>query len=142
MPTVPTNTKCNQLGCKEERSKYNSFCPIHGGVHINTEERKAFQSMYQTKQWKRKRQIELSRNTLCASCLYKGIITQASHIDHVFPWTKIGKEAFYNNLFQTLCPECHSYKTGQEQKGSFLWWHENKEESLNLHQYREKCTKI
>jgi 5-methylcytosine-specific restriction protein A len=130
MPTVPSNTKCSHLNCKEQRTKYNSYCAEHGGVKIDTEDRKQFNSMYQSPQWRAKRKIELSRNTLCASCLHKGRVTQAVHVDHVFAWNKLGKDAFYNNLFQSLCPECHSYKTGQEQKGIYMWWHDGKEEAL------------
>jgi 5-methylcytosine-specific restriction protein A len=131
MPTIPTNTKCSHLNCKEQRTKHNSFCAEHGGIRVNTEERKQFNGMYQTAQWRTKRKIELSRNSLCASCLYKGKVTQAIHIDHVFAWSNLGKDAFYNNLFQSLCPECHSYKTGQEQKGIYIWWHDGKEEKLS-----------
>jgi 5-methylcytosine-specific restriction protein A len=120
MPTMPSNTKCSHLGCKEQRGKYNSFCSEHGGTKKITESRKQFDSMYQTAQWRAKRKIELSRNSLCASCLTKGRATQAQHIDHVFPWSVIGEHAFHRNLFQSLCAECHSYKTGQEQKGIIL----------------------
>jgi hypothetical protein len=59
------------------------------------------------------------------------MVTQAVHVDHVFAWNQLGKDAFYNNLFQSLCPECHSYKTGQEQKGIYIWWHDGKEEMLS-----------
>lgn len=120
MPTYPIATKCSSLGCKELRTKYNSFCSEHGGTRVLTEDKKQHDSMYKTSQWRTKRQVELSRNPLCAKCLCSGRVTQASHIDHVFPWSVIGVQAFYNNLFQSLCPECHSYKTGQEQRGIIL----------------------
>jgi hypothetical protein len=28
----------------------------------------------------------------------------------VFRWTHIGRGAFYNNIFQSLCPQHHSHK--------------------------------
>ena len=43
----------------------------------------------------------------------------AKHVDHVFPWRQIGKQAFLRNIFQSLCHECHSYKSGQEKRGVF-----------------------
>ena len=51
--------------------------------------------MYQTKHWKQLRASQLSRQPLCQSCLSRGIVNSAKHIDHVFPWSWIGKDAFY-----------------------------------------------
>lgn len=123
MPILPSNTKCAQLGCKHTRSKMNSFCLRHGGMDtIDTEERKAFKSMYQQPMWKQLRNTQLSKQPLCQCCLNKGRVTAALHVDHVFPWNKIGKAYFYNNLFQSLCHECHSAKTALEQKGVFRYY--------------------
>ena len=124
MPSVPIYTKCAFLGCKNTKSKFNSFCIEHGGrdvyKEIRTKERDAFNAMYQTKHWKQTRASQLSRQPLCQSCLSRGIVTSAKHIDHVFPWSWIGKDAFYRNLFQSLCHECHSHKTSMEQDGVFI----------------------
>ena len=84
-----------------------------------TEKRKEFNSKYQTAQWRKLRQIQLSKHPLCASCLTDGKITQAEHIDHLFPWSAIGEEAFYRNVFQSLCQSCHSIKTTLEQRGVY-----------------------
>jgi 5-methylcytosine-specific restriction endonuclease McrA len=135
VPTLPTYTKCSHLGCKEQRGKYNSFCSEHGGLKKITESRKHSDSMYQTAQWRAKRKIELSRNSLCASCLTNGRATQAQHVDHVFPWSVIGEQAFYRNLFQCLCAECHSYKTGQEQKGVILYFKNDGVVTYKLNDY-------
>jgi len=78
--------------------------------------------MYQTKHWKQLRASQLSRQPLCQSCLSRGIVNSAKHIDHVFPWSWIGKDAFYRNLFQSLCHECHSHKTSMEQDGVFIYY--------------------
>ena len=124
MPSVPIYTKCAFLGCKNTKSKFNSFCIEHGGrdvyKEIRTKERDAFNAMYQTKHWKQTRASQLSRQPLCQSCLSRGIVTSAKHIDHVFPWSWIGKDAFCRNLFQSLCHECHSHKTSMEQDGVFI----------------------
>ena len=120
MPTIPNNTKCAQLGCKNTRSKINSYCLEHGGLNdIDTQERKEFKSMYQTAQWRSLRTRQLSIQPLCQCCLTKGKVTQAKHIDHLFAWNKIGKQAFHENIFQSLCENCHSLKTGLEQKGVY-----------------------
>ena len=120
MPTLPYTTKCSHLGCKNVRSKLNSYCLEHGGLDsIQTEQRKEFMSMYQTTKWKQTRQLQLSKQPLCQCCLLSGKVSSAEHIDHLFPWAKIGKEAFYSNIFQSLCPNCHSNKTALEQKGIY-----------------------
>lgn len=85
----------------------------------NTDKRKEFNSKYQTAQWRKLRQIQLSKHPLCASCLTDGKIVQAEHIDHLFPWSAIGEEAFYHNVFQSLCQPCHSIKTTLEQRGIY-----------------------
>lgn len=126
MPTIPKFTKCLHLGCKEERSKFNAYCMGHGGRdtfdhkrHNNTADRKAFNTKYNTAQWRKLRQIQLSKHPLCASCLSEGKIVQAEHIDHLFPWSSIGEKAFYINVFQSLCASCHSIKTTLEQRGVY-----------------------
>jgi hypothetical protein len=68
----------------------------------------------------------------------RGKIEAAKHVDHVFPWRQIGQHAFLNNLFQSLCPECHSYKTGQEKQGVFLYYTPKGIEQLTERDYRAK----
>lgn len=126
MPTIPTYTKCSVLGCKNQRSRLNSFCMEHGGKERYEYNRKEAdpeyiqkQKKYNSPQWQRLRQIQLSTHPLCASCLSNGIVTPANHIDHVFPWVQIGEVAFYRNIFQSLCQSCHSSKTSLEQRGIF-----------------------
>ena len=63
------------------------------------------------------RQAQLSRFPLCAGCQDRGQIRAASVADHVWPWRRIGPEAFQVNRLQSLCPDCHSVKTGLESRG-------------------------
>ena len=123
MPTIPKYTKCLTLGCREERSKFNAYCMGHGGRDTfdykrwnSSEKRKLSNDKYQTTQWRKLRQIQLSKHPLCAGCLADGKITQAIHIDHLFPWSQLGDDAFYINIFQSLCHSCHSIKTSLEQR--------------------------
>ena len=119
MPSIPKSNKCAHLGCREERSRYNSYCLAHGGKNTLTitKQRAENNAMYQTPYWKAQRKRQLSIHPLCASCMTKGIITQAHHVDHVFPWTAIGEQAFHTNIFQSLCASCHNDKTYWEQQG-------------------------
>lgn len=126
MPTVPRNEKCSTLGCNNPRSRFSSLCVEHGGRDqqktYTSQERRDFNAMYQTRQWATLRAIELSRSPMCASCLSQGIVAPATEVDHVFPWKQIGKEAFYRNIFQCLCHDCHSSKTQNERRGIFSHW--------------------
>ena len=139
MPTLPSNTKCRELGCTNPRSRLSTFCLDHGGRDTytapKTAERDAFNSMYQTNQWRKLRQSQLSKQPLCQACLRKGRVIQAQHIDHVFPWKSLGKEAFYRNIFQSLCAECHSAKTQLEAKGIIRYYTAHTEIDYQLKDY-------
>lgn len=118
MPYSPLNKKCSMLGCNNEKLHKSSYCELHSTKqkYVASKQRQDNNSMYQTQQWVKFRQIQLSKNPLCAGCLSSGVVTQAEHVDHVFAWTHIGKQAFYFNLFQSLCQSCHSSKTYLEKK--------------------------
>lgn len=126
MPTVPSATKCGTLGCKNTKAKFSSLCTEHGGRdtydhkrYNNTDRRRQAADKYNTTQWRTLRQIQLSTHPICAGCKVDGIITSASHVDHIFPWQQVGEHAFTHNLYQSLCPSCHSNKTQLEQQGIF-----------------------
>jgi 5-methylcytosine-specific restriction protein A len=122
MPRVPKQTLCRELGCGNPKVDRSFYCVDHGGAKalkyaaLPTEERKAFNAMYQTKQWRQFRQIHLSKNPLCARCQSLGIVAPAHHVDHVFPH-KMDRNKWMNNRFQSLCHKCHSIKTGLEKRG-------------------------
>lgn len=92
----------------------------HGGKTYNgSYKRKLTNAKYNTVLWRKLRVIQLSKQPLCQGCSVRGKVTQATVVDHVFPWNQIGDQAFVANLFQSLCPECHSVKTNLEQQGIF-----------------------
>lgn len=131
MPYTPYNTQCSMLGCKNTKSKLNSYCIEHGGREYTGKRDGA----YESKLWKATRARQLSLQPLCQGCLHKGIITAAQHVDHVFPWRQIGEEAFTRNIFQSLCPEHHSYKTGKEKKDIILHWSKEGETKYRIEDY-------
>ena len=123
MPTLPRNTKCSQLGCKNPRAKLSSLCIEHGGKDTysvpKTKERQEFSNQYNESGWKKLRAAQLSIQPLCQACLLEGKLTNANQVDHLFSWSHIGKEAFYRNIFQSLCIECHTHKTALERKNVY-----------------------
>lgn len=121
MPSIPTYTKCQYLGCKQTRSRYNTYCLEHGGrdTLFNTQRRKDANAMYNTAAWRIMRTGQLSIQPLCQACLINGKVAEANHVDHVFRWQDIGRGAFYNNILQSLCLEHHSHKTALENRGIY-----------------------
>jgi len=132
MPTYPTNKKCAMLGCIELRSKLNSYCLAHGGKEYTAPEK---DSLYQTPAWRTVRKRQLSIQPLCQACLSRGRIEQAAHVDHVFPWKHIGKQAFLTNIFQSLCHADHSHKTALEQRGQYTHYTANGEKVYAMEDY-------
>lgn len=118
MPTVP-RPQCDEYKCKAPSVKGSRYCEAHAPTKAPTVERQAFTSQYKSAAWQSIRARQLSSEPLCAACMVDGRITEASHVDHVFPWQAIGPHAFTRNLWQSLCPECHGVKSGLEKRGIF-----------------------
>lgn len=140
MPTVPKQTKCAYLGCTNERSPLNTYCLEHGGKGFNdTIKRKQFNAKYQTAQWSRTRMRTLSLNPLCEACRCAGKITQATEVDHLFAWQLIGEEAFFHNVFQSLCKNCHTVKGSLERKGIFRHYANQEAQDYGIGDYARVC---
>ena len=133
MPSVPTNSKCSTLGCKNQRSKLNTSCLEHGG--IDNMPTRDTDSAYQTPMWKTIRATQLSKQPLCQGCLTRNQIIPAKHIDHLFAWKHIGKHAFAHNIFQSLCHECHSQKSGLEKQGIYRHYAKEAVKDYSKHDY-------
>lgn len=133
MPTYPHNTQCAELGCKESKSRLNSFCLKHGGKDNLVP--RGTDSIYQTPAWRTVRQRQLSIQPLCQACLSRGKVEAAQHVDHVFPWKHIGKHAFLQNIFQSLCHADHSHKTGLEKQGRFIHYTLDGEQEYTSNDY-------
>jgi 5-methylcytosine-specific restriction endonuclease McrA len=93
-------------------------------------------SIYSTPVWKSIRNRQLSTQPLCQSCLITGRVVSANTVDHVFAWQKHGKQSFTQNLFQSLCHDCHSYKTGQEKQGKFIHYKGDQTLTYTSHDYQ------
>lgn len=118
MPSIPSS-QCDEFQCKAPSVKGSRYCMAHTPSKAPTIERRAFNAQYKSAAWEKIRVRQLSACPLCAACLLEGRITQANHVDHVYPWAAIGLQAFTLNLFQSLCAECHGIKSGLEKRGVF-----------------------
>ena len=65
---------------------------------------------YHLKAWKALRLEILSLNPYCKMCSDKGIVTKATHIDHIDGF-KNKKQFFNTKRLQPLCLPCHNRKT-------------------------------
>lgn len=118
MPSIP-KTQCAEYQCKAPSIKGSVYCVDHAPAQKTSEARQAFSAHYKTSAWLSIRKRQLSIQPLCQACLINGHVTQANHVDHVFPWSAVGEHAFRRNLFQSLCETHHGVKSGLEKKGIF-----------------------
>jgi 5-methylcytosine-specific restriction protein A len=125
MPTLPKITQCEALRCKELRVEGSAYCEAHGGRRKISIERHAHNAAYKSRAWAQIRVTQLSRAPLCERCKSEGLIVQAEHVDHVFPWSVIGGDSFRLNYFASLCAPCHSLKTSIERRGVFMRYTEH-----------------
>jgi 5-methylcytosine-specific restriction protein A len=121
MPTLPRNL-CETLQCQQPTVVGSAFCEQHKRKPRNKAASKEGMRMYNTQTWRSLRAAQLSRQPLCGSCMGRGMVTMAIVVDHVFPWRQISDDAFRESELQSLCWDCHSMKTGLEQKGIFRRW--------------------
>lgn len=97
MPTIP----------KPSRRAYLPPREAHGGRrHKNT-------AFYQSAAWRRLRMIKLQANPVCEECLRRGLVTEATVVDHIVPINEGGAPLDMRNL-QSLCAHCHNIKSGRE----------------------------
>ena len=138
MPIMPKD-QCAEYGCKQSSIPHSIYCESHAPKTVTSKDRKEFNSAYRAPSWNSIRCRQLSTVPLCQSCMAESRVTDASTVDHVFPWRKIGNHAFTRNLFQSLCVSCHSVKTGLERKGVFRHYATDGIIDLNVNDYVAHC---
>ena len=57
--------------------------------------------------------IKLQANPVCEECLRRGLVTEATVVDHIVPINEGGAPLDMSNL-QSLCAKCHNIKSGRE----------------------------
>lgn len=70
---------------------------------------------YSSVTWRKLRRSILLNEPLCRLCKQKGIIKQATIIDHIVPYKTTDEFFDYDNL-QPLCVQCHNAKSGKEKR--------------------------
>lgn len=78
--------------------------------------RKASRRFLNSEAWHRLRRVVLAEQPLCAHCLERGELTEASHVDHIVPRHERPDLALDRSNLQSLCHSCHSRKTQLEDR--------------------------
>jgi len=111
---------CAKIGCKNLTTGY--YCEEHKHEAKKFKRQKdkqrpsASQRGYGSR-WRKARRSFLLRNPLCARCAAKGIVRQATVVDHIVPH-KGDPDLFWDEKnWQPLCEECHNIKTATEDGG-------------------------
>jgi len=111
MPNAPKKP-CAYGGCPNLVD--HGYCEIHKAAasHV-VDQHREWQSLYNTRLWRRISQRQLTKEPWCAECLRANIYTPATECDHINPH-RGDKEKFFKGPFQSLCKPCHSKKTNEE----------------------------
>ncbi len=64
--------------------------------------------------WPRLRALYLKRNPLCVECKKKGLVVEATEVDHIAPIRERPELRLVWSNLQALCKSCHSRKTARE----------------------------
>lgn len=72
-------------------------------------------SLYDTAAWKRARVEHLALEPLCRHCKALGRVKPAHHVDHMIPHGGNEESFFDENNWQSLCRECHAFKTRRDE---------------------------
>lgn len=69
--------------------------------------------IYNSRQWRKLRQMVLHKQPICLMCEQKNRYTTANTIDHILPINKGGAIWSMDNL-QALCSSCHNKKSARD----------------------------
>lgn len=75
-------------------------------------------SLYNSRQWRMIREMELMLNPWCVCCMAKGYHVEATEVHHKVPH-RGDRVKFFEGPFECLCKSCHSSETAKE-----VGWHD------------------
>ena len=114
MPYAPRKP-CRHPGCPNlvEAGRY---CQEHKGNERQGQKQyderrpKTAARGYDSKRWRKLRQMVLNNEPLCRTCQEQGLLVPATEVDHIDGDVR---NMSWDNL-QPLCKSCHSRKTARE----------------------------
>jgi hypothetical protein len=98
----------------------NGYCELHQSYRKQNNRNKdksyscrSYQHLYNTRRWKKRRELQLKIQPLCEECIVNSLTTLAGVADHIEDH-KGDINLFYNGKLQSLCWSCHSKKTNKD----------------------------
>ena len=70
---------------------------------------------YRSAEWRKFRKFYLMEHPVCVHCEAKGLVREASVVDHIVPIREGGNRFAHSNL-QPLCDSCHNSKRHGERE--------------------------
>ncbi|WP_322925339.1 HNH endonuclease [Paenibacillus campi] len=114
---MPLKRMCQHRGCSEVIAD-GRYCERHQADARQYDQYRetAAQRGYGS-QWRKAREGYLRKHPLCVHCRERGILKEATVVDHIIPH-KGDKELFWErDNWQPLCETCHNVKTATEDGG-------------------------
>lgn len=68
------------------------------------------------RRWKRMRLMYLNEHPLCASCEARGLVVEATEVDHIDEQGPRGGRGYDESNLMAMCKPCHSRKTRASHK--------------------------
>ena len=92
--------------------------PATTGVkrHVPVERTTAAKRGYSYK-WQQARLGFLAKHPMCAECAKRGLVTEATAVDHIIPHGGDKARFWDSSNWQPICKPCHSKKTAKEDGG-------------------------
>lgn len=111
MPTKPP-TPCSQPGCPA-RAVSHGRCAQHQRPRISQPRGTTTEQGYGW-QWQQIRTAVLTDEPWCRECARRGLMVQATVVDHIVPLRQGG--GYERSNLQPLCGPCHNRKRASEDK--------------------------
>ncbi len=100
---------CNQLTKERYCSKHKNERNAHDKYRPNANARGY------DYQWSKVRKLHLNANPLCVFCLERGIVTEATDVDHIKSLADHPELKTDPTNLRSLCHSCHSKRTWRDQ---------------------------
>lgn len=84
---------------------------MRGKGYIDLTTRDGRQAFYRSREWRQIRELVLTRNPYCESCLKSGVREIATEVDHIVDIRDDPTLSMDISNLQGLCKACHSRKT-------------------------------
>lgn len=116
MPSAPMKPCC-KIGCNNLTKE--RYCADHVKAvqqRYDKERGTAHQRGYDS-QWRKARIGFLRNHPLCVYCFAKGLVIEATVVDHITPHKGVKALFWERGNWQALCKKCHDSKTVREDGG-------------------------